>query len=100
MAQLLKYTKEMQKVHQKIKNSLLNKESFQPKAELILEAEGFSFFLYIPVCVAGWTPPHDSYRAVREGDQVIQNALPEGYKLVAWYGWGGNGWLAQTKKTS
>jgi len=100
MAQLLKHTEEMKKVYIRVKESTLNHDSFEPKAELVVEAEGFSFFLYIPVCVAGWTPPHDAYKAVREGDQIIQSALPKGYELVAWYGWGGNGWLAQTKKTS
>lgn len=94
----LKWTKEMEEIKERIKGSLLNKETWNDEVKKVLEYKGFTFFLNIPICVAGGGTGHDAYKAVDKGDSVIQSILPKGYKLVAWYGWGGIGWLAQTKK--
>jgi len=34
----------------------------------------------------------------KDGSQLIQKALPQGYVLIAWYKWDSNGWIAQTVK--
>ena len=95
----LVFTDEMKRVHSKIMRDPLNKEQLttEPKAIKILDFEGFSFFLYLPVCVAGWSASADSYRVIREGEHLIENELPYDSELVAWYGWGGSGWIAQVK---
>ena len=30
-------------------------------------------------------------------NSLIENELPSGSELVAWYGWGGSGWIAQVR---
>ena len=95
----LVWTEEMRKVHSTIVNSPLNEEQhdLKPKAVKVLSSGGYSFFLYLPICVAGWSAPADSYRVLEEGEHLIENELPSGSELVAWYGWGGSGWIAQVK---
>ncbi|MCK4697285.1 MAG: hypothetical protein KAT53_03145 [Dehalococcoidia bacterium] len=93
------WTEEMRKVHSTIVNSPLNEEQhdLKPKAVKVLSFGGYSFFLYLPICVAGWSAPADSYRVIKEGEHLIENELPSGSELVAWYGWGGSGWIAQVR---
>ena len=94
----LKWTKEMETIKKQILLSPLNKETWNDKVKKVLEYKGYTFFLNIPPCVAGWDSEHSAWNAIDKGDSIIESALPKGYKLVAWYGWGGSGWLAQTKK--
>ncbi len=94
----LKWTKEMEKVRSQLINSEKNKETWNDDVKKILDYKGFTFFLNIPVCVAGWSSEFSSYKVLTYSDELIQEILPRGYKLIAWYGWGGNGWVAQTKK--
>jgi len=93
----LKWTEEMKICRSEIANSPLNKETLDDEVKKVLEYNRYTFFINIPICVAGGSK-YSSWQAIRKGDDLIQEALPKGYKLVAWYGWGGSGWIAQTVK--
>lgn len=94
----IKWTPEMEEVRNRLIHSPFNKETWNDEVNKALEHKGHSFFLNIPVCVAGWDSEHSAWKAVDQGDILIQEALPKNYRLIAWYGWGGSGWVAQTKK--
>lgn len=93
----LRWTPEMEEVKEKIANSPLNVETWGDIRK-VLEHKGYAFFLYTPTSVAGCRAKYSAWRAVEEGDHIIESALPEGYDLVAWHGWGGCGWIAQAKR--
>jgi hypothetical protein len=90
----LKWTYRMQAVHDMVVHSPHNREELPATVHLVAEHDWHVFFLYLPAL----DDPSSSWVAVRRGDHVIQSKLPPGYELIAWYGWGGNGWLAEAQR--
>ena len=95
----LRWTDEMEKIKQSLINSKENHETFSDDIREIAKFKEFIFFVNIPVCVAGSSTTLDSYEMINtKSEPMIKYFDKLGYALVAWYGWGGSGWLAQTKQ--
>ncbi|KKN19168.1 hypothetical protein LCGC14_0948540 [marine sediment metagenome] len=104
---LLKWTKVMDEAKERLKHARNNNKDYVDNIKLAvskggntIEQAGHFFLFNIPICVAGSNTPLNSYEIVGDdGEEKLKKAIKEkGYRLIAWYGWGGCGWLAQVRK--
>lgn len=101
---LLKWTKEMERLKDKLICCSNNKEDWNDNIKPALymgeqiRKGKFYFWFNIPLCVAGSSTPLNSYKII-DNPELLINAMKErGHKLIAWYGWGGCGEIIQTTK--
>lgn len=89
------WSQDMEFIKDQLEKHRLNKETERDKVKKTVEYKGFVFFINIPK-----TETELSYIKIKnkDGSQIIQHVLPDGYVLIAWYKWNGNGWIAQTVK--
>ena len=85
----------MEYIRDTIEKHRLNRDTKQDKIKQVAEYKGFVFFINRPQ-----TETELSYVKIKNkgGDQIIQQVLPDGYVLIAWFKWHEKGWIAQTVK--
>ena len=89
------WSQDMEEIQDKLEKHRLNRETKKDRVKQVVEYKGFVFFINKPLIETEL-----SYIKIKSknGAQIIQQALPEGYVLIAWYKWGDMGWIAQAVK--
>ena len=89
------WSQDMEFIKDQLEKHRLNKETNKDKVKKTVEYKGFVFFINIPK-----TETELSCIKIKnkDGSEIIQQVLPDGYVLIAWYKWNSNGWIAQTVK--
>lgn len=89
------WSQDMEYIKNIIEKHRFNRDTKQDKIKQVAEYKGFVFFINRPQ-----TETELSYVKIKNkgGDQIIQQVLPDGYVLIAWFKWHEKGWIAQTVK--
>jgi len=91
------WSQDMEYIRDTIEKHRLNRDTKQDKIKQVAEYKGFVFFINRPQIETEL-----SYVKIKNknGNQIIQQVLPDGYVLIAWFKWHENGWIAQTVKNA